>query len=76
MTQSEYQKLYLSARKSMGKLTLEARRELLKAYKQAGNLVTKDVILSGLIDQSLQAGADIVSETLEKITPEMISRSY
>lgn len=89
MTKAEYIKAYREAGKLAGKITVEARKAILQAYKEAAEMAAGQVAIteaSGLsdltsmswrqIENQLRAGADLVSSQLEKLVPTSISEAY
>ncbi len=89
MTQREYAKAYKSAQSASVKLLNSTRNELLTVFQEAGDLAAQAVIdaqaagFSDLtssawstINQQLQAGADLVSQATEELTPALVSEAY
>ncbi len=89
ITQREYAKAYKTAQSASVKLLNSTRNELLTVFQEAGDLAAQAVIdaqaagFSDLtssawstINQQLQAGADLVSQATEELTPALVSEAY
>jgi len=89
MIAAEYRKAYLEARNLANKITLQTQRELLKVFKEAADLAAEQVKITdadGLsdltsmswrqIENQLKAGADLISNAVEELTPKAISEAY
>ena len=89
MDQKTYKKLYRQARDSFSTITLAEKRRIKKVYIDAANLAAEAVKASVLADlspitialnqqlqASLEAGANMISASLEKNIPLSISEAY
>jgi len=89
MTQEDYRRLYREAQKKTVRITNKTRLEILKVYKEAGELAAAEVrkaTAAGLSDLTSKAwqnisdqlitGANIISQKIELETPDAIARAY
>lgn len=89
MTAEEYRKAYRDAHRRAGQITLQTKRILQRAFKEAGDLAaetvaaTEDAGLSDLtsaawrqISAQLEAGAQIIGEAAEGEIPASLSKAY